>query len=209
MRRRLVDRLRTLDREAGMTLIELLVAMIMGIIVVGGATAMLTSALRDQPRQQKQAESVDTARYELERMTRELRDGVSVDAASASSNSVSFVATLRRTSSCNGTVPTSPSAPAVQCQIVYSCTTTACTRTERKVGATTGGVTSTIVTGISSAEVFCFLPSSTGGTKCGPVKVGTSPDYVGITLAVPNPSGTGSLRISDGAGLRSANLTTQ
>lgn len=192
-----------------MTLIELLVAMIMGIIVVGGATAMLTSALRDQPKQQKQAESVDTARYELERMTRELRNGVSVDPASASSNSVSFVATLRRTSSCNGTVPTSPSAPAVQCQIVYSCTTTACTRTERKVGETSGGVTSTIVTGISSAEVFCFLPSSTGGTKCGPVKSGTSPDYVGITLAVPNPSGTGSLRISDGAGLRTATLTTQ
>jgi type II secretory pathway pseudopilin PulG len=209
MRRRLMNRLRTLDREAGMTLIELLVAMIMGIIVVGGATEMLTSALRDQPKQQKQAESVDTARYELERMTRELRDGVSVDAASASSSSVSFVASLRRTSSCDGTIPTSPSAPAVQCQIVYSCTTSSCTRTERKVGVTTGGVTSTIVTGISSAEVFCFLPSSTGGTKCGPAKAGTSPDYVGITLAVPNPSGSGSLKISDGAGLRSATLTTQ
>jgi type IV pilus assembly protein PilW len=192
-----------------MTLIELLVAMIMGIIVVGGATAMLISAIRDQPKQQKQAENVDTARYELERMTRELRDGVSVDAASASSNSVSFVANMRRTSSCNGTVPTSSSAPAVQCQIVYSCSTTSCTRTERKVGETSGGVISTIVTGISSAEVFCFLPSSTGGTQCGPVKVGTSPDYVGITLAVPNPSGPGSLKISDGAGLRGANLATQ
>jgi type II secretory pathway pseudopilin PulG len=207
--RRLVKRLRAQDREAGMTLIELLVAMIMGTIVVGGATAMLISAIRDQPKQQKQAESVDTARYELERMTRELRSGVSVDATTASSSSVSFVATLRRTSSCNGSIPTSSSAPAVQCRIVYSCTTTSCTRTERKVGETSGGVISTIVTGISSAEVFCFLPSSTGGTKCGPVKSGTSPDYVGITLAVPNPSGPGSLKISDGAGLRGANLTAQ
>jgi Tfp pilus assembly protein PilW len=208
MRRRLVDRLRTLDGEAGMTLIELLVATIMGLIVVGGATAMLISAVRDQPKQQKQAENVDTARFELERMTRELRNGVSVDASSASSSSVSFVATLRRTSNCDGSVPTDPAAPGVQCEIVYSCTTTSCTRTERKVGETSGGVTSTIVTGINSAEVFCFLPSSTGGTKCGPVKAGTSPDYVGITLAVPNPSGTGSLEISDGAGLRSANLSS-
>jgi Tfp pilus assembly protein PilW len=208
-RRRLVVRLRTLDGEAGMTLIELLVAMIMGIIVVGGATEMLISALRDQPKQQQQAESIDTARYELERMTRELRNGVSVDPSSASSNSVSFVATLRRTSSCDGSVPTNSSAPAVQCEIVYSCSTTSCSRTERKVGETSGGVTSTIVTGINSAEVFCFLPSSTGGTKCGPVKAGASPDYVGITLAVPNPSGPGSLNISDGAGLRSATLATQ
>jgi hypothetical protein len=36
----------------------------------------------------------------------------------------------------------------------------------------------------------------------------SGPDYVGITLAVPNPSGTGSLKISDGAGLRSANLSS-
>jgi type II secretory pathway pseudopilin PulG len=208
MRRRLLDRLRTLDGEAGMTLIELLVATIMGLIVVGGATAMLISAVRDQPKQQKQAENVDTARFELERMTRELRNGVSIDPSSASPSNVSFVAQLRRTS-CGGSVPTDSGAPAIQCQIVYSCTTSSCTRTEREVGQASGGVTSTIVTGIDSAEVFCFLPSSAGGTKCGPVKTGASPDYVGITLAVPNPSGSGSLEISDGAGLRSASLATE
>jgi type II secretory pathway pseudopilin PulG len=202
--KRLLNRLRTLDGEAGMTLIEMLVATIMGLIVVGGATAMLISAVRDQPKQQKQAENIDTARFELERMTRELRNGVSV--TSSASNSVSFVALVRRTS-CGGSVPTSPSAPPIKCQIVYSCTTSSCTRTEREIGQTSGGVTSTIVTGIDSSEVFCFVPStSTDPTECGSAQTSESPTYVGITLNVPNPSGPGSLTVSDGASLRSATL---
>jgi type IV pilus assembly protein PilW len=187
-----------------MTLIELLVAMIMGIIVVGGATAMLISAVRAQPKQQQQAESVDTARFELERMTRELRNGVSV--TSSSPSSVSFVARVRRTA-CGGTVSTSTATPAIQCQIVYSCITTSCSRVEREVGKTTGGTPTTIVTGIDTPEVFCFVPSANADpTECGPVKPGTAPTYVGVTLHVPNPSGPGSLTVSDGASLRGATL---
>lgn len=198
-------RLRVHDGEAGMTLIEILVAMIMGLIVVGGATAMLISAVRAQPKQQKQAENVDTARFELERMTREIRNGISV--TSSAPNSVSFVARVRRTS-CGGSVPTNQSTPAIQCQIAYSCTTTACTRTEREVGATSGGVVSTIVTGINSAEVFCFVPSSNPDpTECGPAQASKSPTYIGITLRVPNPSGPGLLTVSDGASMRSATLS--
>jgi len=205
MTTRVRRRLAVLDGEAGMTLIELLVAMIMGIVVVGGATAMLISAVRDQPKQQKQAENIDTARYELERMTREIRDGVSV--TSSAPNSVSFVARVRRTT-CGGSVPTSSSTPAIQCQIVYSCTTASCTRVEREVGKTSGGVASTIVTGIDSSEVFCFVPSAnTDPTECGPAQTNKSPTYVGITLKVPNPSGPGSLTVSDGASMRSATLS--
>lgn len=206
MRRRLASRLRELDGEAGMTLVEVLVATIMGLIVVGGATAMLISAVRDQPKQQKQAENIDTARFELERMTREIRNGVSV--TTSASDSVSFVAQLRRTT-CGGPAPTSSSAPPIQCQVLYSCTTSACTRTERDVGATSGGVTTTIVTGIDSAEVFCFVPSAnTDPTECGSAQAGKSPTFVGITLNVPNPSGPGSLTVSDGASLRSATLVS-
>jgi Tfp pilus assembly protein PilW len=206
MRHRLRRRLAGADREAGMTLIELLVAMIMGIIVVGGATAMLISAVRAQPKQQEQAQSITTARYELERMTREIRNGVSVTASSSSG--VSFVARVRR-KECGGEVSTSPATPAIQCQIVYSCTTSSCTRTERKVGETTGGTTTTIVTGINSSEVFCFVPSAnTDPTECAAAKAGTSPTYIGIALNVPNPSGPGSLTITDGASLRSATLSS-
>lgn len=205
MRRLVRQRLGTTDGEAGMTLIELLVAMVMGMIVVGGATAMLIGAVRNQPRQQQQAENISTARYELERMTREIRNGVTLTTASA--NNVSFVARVRR-ASCGGAASTSPSTPAIQCQIVYSCTTSACTRTEREVGKTSGGIPTTIVTGIDSPEVFCFVPSANADpTVCGPAKAGTSPTYIGVTLHVPNPSGSGSLTVSDGASLRSATLS--
>jgi len=204
MRRRLRRRTSALDSEAGMTLIELLVAMIMGIIVVGGATAMLISAVRAQPKQQKQAENIDTARYQLERMTREIRNGVSV--TESSPNSVSFVARLRRTE-CGGAVPTDPSVPSISCRVIYTCTTSSCTRTERTVGATSGGVSTTVVTGIDSSQVFCFVPSANADpTECGPAKEGKAPTYIGIKLQVPNPSGSGALTVSDGASLRSATL---
>ncbi len=201
---RLRRRLRTLDDEAGMTLIEILVAMIMGMIVVGGATAMLISAVRDQPKLQRQAENVDTARYQLERITRELRNGVSV--SESSPTGVTFIARLRRVE-CGGAVPTDPSAPAIECEVVYSCTTSSCTRTEREPEQASGGATSTVITGIDSAEVFCFVPSAnTDPTECGPAQEESSPTYVGVTLQVPNPSGTGRLTVSDGASLRSATL---
>ena len=206
MRARLRRRLATLGGEAGMTLIELLVAMIMGVIVVGGATSMLISAVRAQPQQQEQAQSISTARFELERMTREIRNGASVTVASSSN--VSFVARVRRTS-CGGAVPTSTSAPSIQCQIAYSCTTTSCTRTERQVGSTSGGTPTTIVTDIDSSEVFCFVPSANADpTECGPAKSGTAPTYIGLTLSVPNPRGSGRLTISDGASLRGATLSS-
>jgi Tfp pilus assembly protein PilW len=205
MRARLRKRLATLHGEAGMTLIEILVAMVMGLAVVGGATAMLISAVRAQPEQSKRAQSISTARFELERMTREIRNGVSVTASGP--NSVSFVARVRRTA-CGGSVPTNSATLAIQCQIGYSCTTTACTRSEREVGKTTGGATTTIVTGISSAEVFCFVPSANvDPTQCGTAKSGTSPTYIGVTLHVPNPTGSGSLTVSDGASMRSATLS--
>jgi type II secretory pathway pseudopilin PulG len=205
MRALLRSRLGRVDDEAGMTLIELLVAMIMGVIVVGGATTMLISAVRAQPQQQEQAQSISTARFELERMTREIRSGTSVTVASA--NSVSFVARVRRTT-CGGTLPTSTSTPSIQCQIVYSCTTTSCTRVEREVGSTSGGAPTTIVTDIDSSSVFCFVPSANADpTECGPAKGGTAPTYIGLTLSIPNPRGSGHLTISDGASLRGATLS--
>lgn len=202
----LVGRLRMMDDEVGMTLIEMLVALVMGLVVVGGATTLMISAVRKQPEQQQQAQSISTARYELERMTREIRNGTSVTSATASS--VSFVARVRRTA-CGGGVPTNPATPSIQCQIVYSCTATSCTRTERDVGKTTGGTATTIATGIDSAEVFCFVPSANADpTECGSAKSGTSPTYIGITLRVPNPSERSDMTISDGASLRGATLAS-
>jgi hypothetical protein len=162
--------------------------------------------VRAQPQQSKQAENITTARWQLDRVTRELRDGVSVTSGHAKANEVSFLARVRHTT-CGGSVPTSPSATSIVCQVTYTCTTTSCTRIEAKEGTFTGTST-TIVTGIDTSSVFCFVPSTEADpTKCGPAQSATTPTYVGVTLHVPNPAGSGALTVSDGASLRSATLS--
>jgi len=109
------------------------------------------------------------------------------------------------TTSCGGG---SSSASTIPCQITYSCAPPTCVRFERPEGTFTGGTPTTVVTGIGSSSVFCFVPSANPDpTECGPVQTGVSPTYVGVNLNVPNPSGEGALTVSDGASLRTATLS--
>jgi Tfp pilus assembly protein PilW len=176
------------DREAGLTLVELLVAASMSVILVGAATAMLISAVRDQPKLSKKNQNITTARYVLERMTRELRNGSTVYTATGSE--VSFKTRVRH-SSCGGAVEEEPSVPAIECRVTYRCTTSECTRTETAPEVETGGTATTVVSGLDSSDVFNYEPNS------------EEPSYVGITLHIANPAGEGgNLTVTDGAGLR-------
>src|SRR4051794_13012138 len=74
MRRRLA-RVRS---EEGFTLLELLVASAMGVVVMSAVAMLMISAVRDQPKISKQAQNITTARWVLERMTREIRGGISI-----------------------------------------------------------------------------------------------------------------------------------
>lgn len=193
------------DGEAGLTLIELLVAAAMAVVVVGAASSMLISAVRDQPKISKRAQNVSSARWVLDRMTRELRNGIAVDPATASASTVSFETYLRRTS-CGGEVASEASAPSIPCQVTYSCTTTTCSRIEAAPGVETGAST-TLFEGIDSSDVFCYVPSGEPTpTSCGQVGE-EAPTYVRATLRIPDPEGTGDLTISDGASLRNATLS--
>jgi Tfp pilus assembly protein PilV len=197
LRRRLAVR----DPEAGLTLIELMVAVAMSVTIVGAATAMLISAVRTQPEQSKRAQNITTARYQLDRLTRELRNGVKVTTATPAE--VSLVARVRRVS-CGGSVPEDPDIGAIQCQITYACEPTYCTRVEAPLESTSGQAVK-VVTGIDDPNVFCFVPSSNEDpTECGPAQEEASPTYIGVVLHVPNPSGEAKLTISDGASLRTA-----
>ncbi len=100
--------IRKRDREAGLTLIELLVAAAMSVILVGAAGAMLISAVRNQPKLSKKTQNVTTARYVLERMTREIRNGIVV--YSATGSKVAFKTRVRR-SACGGGVRGRPCVP--------------------------------------------------------------------------------------------------
>ncbi len=177
--------------EAGFTLIELLVASAMGVVLMGAVGTMVVQTLRAQPEVSKRSQSITTARYVLERMTREIRDGVAVDKALP--NEVSFRTYLRRTS-CGGTGTLASNEPAILCEVTYGCSTTACTRIEAAPGVMTG-TAKPIFEGIDNSNVFSYKPSAKAAT------------FIGITLHLPNPSGPSDLTISDGASLRNAILT--
>jgi type II secretory pathway pseudopilin PulG len=177
--------------EAGFTLVELLVASTMGVVLLGAVGSLLVSALRDQPGISQKAVNIQTERWVLERMTRELREGVVVDKATVSS--VSFQ-TYVRDSTCGGATMLPSTSPSIKCEVTYTCSGTSCTRLEAAPGVYTGTAT-IIFTGLNnSSSVFSYSPNT------------TSPTYVGVTLTIPNPSGSGGLTASDGVSLRNATL---
>lgn len=187
MNARLADR----GGETGITLVELLVASAMGVVLMGAVGSLVISAMRDQPRISKQAQTISTARWVLERITREIREGIKVDDATAS-NKVSFETYVRHTT-CGGTTPLPSTSPSIRCEVTYTCTTTSCSRIEGPPGVYTGTATR-IFEGINSSNVFSYLPSA------------AAPTYIKVTLRMPNPSGPAALTVSDGASLRNATL---
>lgn len=182
--------------EAGMTLVELLVAASMSVVLVGAVGSMVISAVRTQPEVSGRSQNITTARWVLERMTREIRNGIEVyETPTASQISLR---TQVRHSACGSGVEEDPSQPAIQCRVTYSCTTTACTRTETAPSVESGGTPMTVVSGLSSSNVFNWERDTSLEEE--PIV------YVGITLHIPNPDGSGNLVVSDGAGLRTLSL---
>lgn len=183
-------RLSAARREDGFTLIEMLVAMTLGVIVMGGVMILLIGTMRSQPRLDKQATNIATARFALERMTREIRNGIVVD--KYTSSSISFQTYVRHTT-CGGSTMSASSVSATKCEVTYTCSGSSCKRIEAAPNVYTGTAT-TIFSGLSNASsVFTWSPS-------------TSPTYIGITLKMPDPEGSGALTASDGASLRNATL---
>lgn len=191
--------------ESGMTLIEMLVAATMSVVIVGASCAMLISAVRDQPALSGKAQNVTTARYQLERIVREIRNGVVVE--SGSSSQVTMKVRLRRVA-CGGAPQMNPSAEPIECKVSYNCSGSSCTRTEATLAGSPVGITAIALSGIGSTNVFCFVPSAEADpTRCGPRQEGEGalpPTYIGVNLEVPDPEGPGLLTVSDGATLRSA-----
>jgi Tfp pilus assembly protein PilW len=186
------DRANQFGAQAGFTVVELLIASAMSIVLVGAAGTMVISAMKSQPDVSKRANNISSARWVLERMTREIRNGVKVD--SGTSSSVSFQTYVRHTS-CGGTTALASTSPSIACEVTYACTATACSRTETAPGVLTGGTPETIFSGLGSGNVFSYTPSAAAAT------------YVRVTLRLPNPSGESALTVSDGASLRNATLT--
>jgi len=176
------------DDEAGLTLIELLVAAAMGVVLMAGVVTVMVGALRAQPKLSKGAANIQTARFALERMTRELRNGFSV--GEAKPNTVSFETYVRH-STCGSNTLRGPTQPSIRCQVRYTCESGSCVRIETNAGVLSGGTPVTVVKGLGAGTGFNY-PSAT---------------YVKVTLVIPSSGGgSDSTTISDGASLRNATL---
>jgi Tfp pilus assembly protein PilW len=176
--------------EVGLTLIEMLVAAAIGVVVLGATSTMLISAVRSQPKISERAEAASTARWVLERMTREIRNGIAVQSGSSVSTLI-FTAHVRSTA-CGSSTTLPATSSAIECKVTYSCNTTQCTRSETTPAGAGSGTPVTIFTGINSDKVFSYSPGIERAS------------FVGVTLRFPNPDGGGNFTISDGATLRGA-----
>jgi Trk-type K+ transport system membrane component len=158
-------------------------ATMLGLIIVGVATTVFTAAVRSQPGLNTRDDAISRARTTTERLTRELRQGSTV--FTATSTQLAFL-TYVHSATCGG----APSSTAIQCRVTYTCTTASCTRVEARPDGSGAGTALPVVSGLSSAAVFNYSPS-TG-----------APKYIGATFVFPGQNGDDAITVSDGAALR-------
>jgi len=170
--------------ERGFTLPELLIATILGLAIVGAAAMFFTTGVRQQPKVSARADQIQTARFTMERIVRELRQGSTVPSASATQLTV---VTYVDSATCGGAHATTARA----CRVSYSCSAGTCTRTEAQPDGSSPGSAVTVVKGLSSNNVFSYTPATA-----------TAPAYVGVTLAFPAQNGDDAITLADGASLR-------
>lgn len=187
--RRALARLRTDER--GLTLPELLVATVIALLVAAGGMAVLQVAIKSQPRVSERAAQIQQGRTLIETVSRELRQGQSIAAATASSLEIT---TFVNSDPCGG----SQSDTARLCRVTYACEGSTCTRTEHDGAG--GGTTRQVATGLLASDVFSYCESE-AGVDCG-LAAATHPTYVGIELAYPRRDGQEAVTLADGVALR-------
>src|SRR6266508_5706384 len=150
--------------DDGFTLVELLVAMTLAMIVLGAGVMVFTAAVGSQPQASARAAKVQQARTTAERITRELRQGWGAPTTTASQLAI---LTYVPHTTCGGTT----TGGAIGCRVTYSCASGTCTRVESQADGTVSGPSQTVVSGLSSSNVFSYTFNSAG------------PTWVGLTLA--------------------------
>ncbi len=164
-------------------MIEMLVAAMIGLIVVAGAGTVLVAAGHVQPRVEERSAAIQEARFVVDGITRELRQGWAVPAATATQISI---LTYVKSASCGGAKSTT----AIACRVTYSCNAGACTRTEAQLNGSSPGPPKKVVSGLESSNVFTYLPSA------------AAPTSIGVTIAFPATDGDNAVTLEDGASLR-------
>jgi type IV pilus assembly protein PilW len=167
--------------ERGLTLVELLVAASMGLVVVGGAVTIFVSTIRSEPRAASKVQAIQGARVAIDRITRELRQGLDVEPTSPSQLAI---VTYVKATSCGGP----PASTSIPCKVTYACSTGACTRTVAQPDGSAPGPTLQVVSGLTTGNVFTYQPPA-------------DPSYIGVAFSFAAKGGS-PVTLEDGVALR-------
>jgi Tfp pilus assembly protein PilW len=167
--------------EGGLTLIELLIAATLGLVVIGAAMTLFIGVIHSEPRTTSKVTAIQEARVTVDRITRELRQGL--DTPTTSSSQLAII-TYVKAATCGGAGASS----SIVCRVTYNCASGACTRTVSQPNGSAPGPATRVVSGLASTSVFSYLPTT------------AEPTYVGVSLSVE--TGGDPVTLGDGVALR-------
>jgi hypothetical protein len=180
-----------LRSEAGITMPELLVSMMIGLFVIGVAVAFFTAAGASEPRTTERATKIQQGRVAIERISRELRQGYGIPQAEPTQMTI---LTFVKRAVCGSTEP----GPARRCRVIYSCDAGGnCSRTEREPDGGGSAPATEVVSGLGDNQVFTYENDPTG----------IQPPYIGIRLLFAATGGDEeAITLEDGVALRNPPL---
>jgi hypothetical protein len=172
--------------EGGFTLVEMLTAMIVGLMVVGTGVTVFTAVGASQPGQVQRGATIQQSRNTMERLTREIRQGSTIYPSTQTQ--------LKLLTHVHGGAGCGSNSGGV-CQVTYNCTSGSCTRVESPPPGNSGTTSSpvTVVSGLSASDIFRY------GSSCNATATTGLPGYVCVTLTYPAGNGDDALTLKDGA----------
>lgn len=166
--------------ERGLTLIELLIAASVGLVVVGGALTMFVGAIRSEPRTASKVAAIQQARTTVDRITRELRQGLETPTATSSKLAI---VTYVKAATCGGAAAST----SIPCRVTYECSSGKCTRTVAQPNGSAPGTAVVVASDLAGNNVFTYSPAS-------------NPTYVGVSFSFDSDGQA--VTLSDGVALR-------
>jgi len=201
--------LRALAPDGGFTLVEMLVATLLALLVLGGTTLMLIRGQVDASSAIARANAVATANAGVRTMDQDLRQAYEVEYPTSTSHGTAGCTTVSAgIQQCNQLDVLARTGAGTDYEVRYDCTVTsttvatdrACWRYKCAASAATGSASSCLVStggvspgividdvinGTTTARVFsfCYQSSSTSGAAC--ASGATRPTSATVTVLVP------------------------
>lgn len=170
-----------------MTLVEMLVAVSILLVVLGGAGAVIVIAAQNSPRVAERSADIRAGMILQERVGREVRQGYRILNGTPSSMDLY---TFRRVAACGTDTPIAATAPAIACRVSYSCSTAGvCMRSETDPAGSLAPQVEQVATGLLSDQVFTYSPSA------------SAPEYITMRLSYRGESDD-NVTLEDGFELR-------